>query len=325
VHGSSHGSSRIYRRAYLDPLYVGLTGRAAAEWDRLEADAGVALRTHTGGLDTGTARARGVLDLLTGLGLPVEMLSAPEVAERWPGMALAGEAAYHPDAGHLDADATVRACVDLAVAHGADLHEQTALTRLEPVADGVVVHTAGGSSLASNVVVAAGAWLPELLDGLGVAPDLPPLRVKQQEVFHFTHRDPTAAWPTLVDKAAVELYALGSGPRDGGLAPSYKIGQFDSESSTTASTRDGVVDDRARQVVTSYVERHLPGLDPGPVEEMSCLFTMTGDGDFVLDRIGPVVVASPCSGHGAKFAPLLGVLVADLVEGATPEPRFRFR
>ncbi|WP_090854837.1 FAD-dependent oxidoreductase [Nocardioides lianchengensis] len=328
VHGSSHGSSRIYRRAYLDPFYVGLTGQAADEWDRLEADAGVPLRTVTGGLDTGTERARGVLELLTATGLPVELLSAAEVTERWPGIELAGESAFHPDAGHLDADATVRACVDLAVAAGADLHERTALTaltRLEPAAGGVVVHTEGWSAHADAVVVAAGAWLPELLGGLAVAPTLPPLWVKQQELFHFAHRDPSAAWPTLVDKGRVELYMLGSGPRDGGPAPSYKIGQFDSESATTASTRDGVIDDRARRVVRTYVEQHLPGLDPDPTEEASCLFTMTGDGDFVLDRVGPVVIASPCSGHGAKFAPLLGVLLADLVDGAAPEPRFAFR
>jgi monomeric sarcosine oxidase len=325
VHGSSHGSSRIYRRAYLDPLYVGLTGRAAAEWDRLEADHGTPLRTVTGGLDTGGTRAGSVREVLTASGVPVDLLSAAEVAERWPGMALAADAAHHPDAGCLDADRTVRACVDLAVAGGADLVERTALERLEPTAAGVAVHTTGGSTRAGTVVVAAGAWLPALLGGLGVSPELPPLWVKQQEVFHFAHLDPAAAWPTLVTKDDVELYALPSGARDGGPASSYKVGQFDSESSTTAATRDGVIDERARRVVTSYVERHLPGLDPTPTEETSCLFTMTGDGDFVLDRVGPVVIASPCSGHGAKFAPLLGVLVADLVGGAAPQPRFAFR
>ena len=90
-----------------------------------------------------------------------------------------------------------------------------------------------------------------------------------------------------------------------------------------------MIDDRPRRVVRSFVERHLPGLDPAPVAEKSCLFTMTADEDFVLDRAtargGAVVIASPCSGHGAKFAPLLGVLVADLVEGAAPLPRFAFR
>ena len=90
-----------------------------------------------------------------------------------------------------------------------------------------------------------------------------------------------------------------------------------------------MIDDRSRRAVLSFVERNLPGLDPEPLAEKSCLFTMTSDEDFVLDRVdvrgGKVVIASPCSGHGAKFAPLTGVLVADLVEGAAPHPRFAFR
>lgn len=323
-HGSSHGSSRIYRRAYADAFYVALTGRAADEWDRLEDACGVALRTPTGELDVGAGRAEAVHAALSAAGVPVTYLSPDEVADRWPGIAV-GPAAYHADAGHLDADGTVAACVDLAVRHGAQLREQTAMTRLEQVGDDVLVHTEGGTERARRVVVAAGAWLPELLGGLGVSPDLPELQVKQQEVFHHRHRDPEAAWPTIVHLTEdVEIYALPSG-RDGGPAPAYKIGQFNTVSDTTASTRDGVIDDRARRATRAFVEEHLPGLEPEAVAETSCLFTMTPDGDFVLDRIGPVVVASPCSGHAAKFAPLTGVLVADLVEGAAADPRFAFR
>lgn len=325
-HGSSHGSSRIYRRAYDDPFYVALTGRAADEWDRLEDQSGVALRTPTGGLDAGPHRPEAVQAALAAQGVPVELLAAAQVSERWPGIAV-GPAAFHAGAGHLDADRTVATLVDLAVSAGAELREHTAMTRLEPTAEGVRVHTATGSDLARTVVVAAGAWLPELLHGLAVAPALPALEVTQQEVFHHRHRDPSATWPTLVHQAehpANQLvYALASGS-DGGPAPAYKVGRMEGQP-VTASSRDGVVDDRSRRVIRGFVEEHLPGLDPEPVAEMSCLFTMTPDEDFVLDRVGPVVVASPCSGHGAKFAPLLGVLVADLVEGAAPQPRFAFR
>lgn len=322
--GSSHGSSRIYRRAYVDPFYVALTGRAADEWDRLEEEAGAALRTPTGGLDVGDGRPDAIHAALTAAGVPVVYLSSEEVADRWPGIAL-GPAAFHPGAGHLDADRTVATCVDLAVRRGAELREQTAMTRLEIAGDGVLVHHEAGTDRARRVVVAAGPWLPELLGGLGVAPQLPALRVRQQEVFHHRHRDPAASWPTIVHLADdVEVYALPSGS-DAGPSPTYKIGQFNSESDTTASTRDGVVDDRARRATRAFVEEHLPGLEPDPVAEASCLFTMTPDGDFVLDRVGPVVVASPCSGHAAKFAPLTGVLVADLVEGGAPDPRFAFR
>jgi sarcosine oxidase len=331
--GSSHGSSRIFRRAYADPTYVALTGRAGEEWDRLEDESGTRLRTRTGGLDTGAGREREMYDALRSGGVEATLLPAAEVAERWPGIDLDGEVCFHADAGHLDADRTVRTLVDLATRGGAELREHTPLPRIEPVHDGLLVHHASGHDRVGSVVVAAGAWLPELLGGLAVTPELPSLEVRQVEVFHHRHLDPAAAWPTLVHDAMthgqrVELYALASGS-DGGPDPAYKIGQYDSDRTTTASSRDGVVDDRSRRAVRSFVERHLPGLEPAPVAEKSCLFTMTADEDFVLDRAsaagGDVVIASPCSGHGAKFAPLVGVLVADLVEGAAPQPRFAFR
>jgi sarcosine oxidase len=327
-HGSSHGSSRIYRRAYPDPAYIALTGRADDEWTRLEDESGVTLRTRTGGLDAGPHHPQRIHDALRAHGVEATMLAAAEVAERWPGIALEGEACFHPDAGHLDADLTVTTLLDLAVGGGAVLREHTRLTRIEPVKDGLMVHTGSGADHVGTVVVAAGARLPDLLRGLAVTPDLPPLEVRQVEVFHHRHRDPAAFWPTLVHEDQILLYALGSGS-DGGPAPAYKIGQFDSECATTASTRDGLIDDRPRRAVRAFVEQQLPGLDPQPLSEMSCLFTMTPTEDFVLDRAaaggGSVVIASACSGHGAKFAPLTGVLVADLVEGASPEPRFAFR
>jgi monomeric sarcosine oxidase len=331
--GSSHGSSRIYRRAYADPTYVALTGRAGQEWDRLEDESGVRLRTRTGGLDTGAGREQEMHTAMRSQGVEATLLPGAAVAERWPGITLDGEVCFHPDAGHLDADLTVETLLELAVRRGAELREHTALTRLEPVADGLLVHHASGHERVGSVVVAAGAWLPELLGGLAVTPRLPALEVKQVEVFHHRHRDPGASWPTLVhdsmhDTGRVELYALPSG-RDGGPVPAYKIGQFDSDRTTTASLRDGLIDERPRRTIRSFVERHLPGLEPDPVAEKSCLFTMSSDEDFVLDRAptrgGAVVIASPCSGHGAKFAPLVGVLVADLVEGAAPHPRFAFR
>jgi monomeric sarcosine oxidase len=326
--GSSHGSSRIYRRAYLDPVYVALTGRADDEWVRLEEEAGVTLRTRTGGLDAGPDRPHRIHDVLRANGVDAALLEAGQVAERWPGITMDGPACFHPGAGHLDADLTVTTLLDLAAKDGAQLREQTPMTRIEPVADGLLVHTDSASDRVGTVVVAAGAWLPELLGGLGVSPQLPPVQVRQVEVFHHRHLDPAAFWPTLVHQDAIEVYGLASG-RDGGPQPAYKIGQFDSDSTTTASARDGEIDDRSRRVARSFVEQHLPGLDPEPLAEKSCLFTMTSDEDFVLDRAdargGNVVIASPCSGHGAKFAPLTGVLVADLVEGAPPHSRFAFR
>lgn len=331
--GSSHGSSRIYRRGYADPFYVALTGRAGDEWERLEDETRVTLRTQTGGLDAGTHRHQVTYDAMRAQGVDASLLPPAAVAERWPGIALQEAACFHPDAGYLDPDLTVTTLLDLAVRGGTELREHTPLTRVEPMVGGLLLHHPGGHDRVGSVVVAAGAWLPELLHGLAVTPVLPSLQVRQVEVFHHVRRDAEGPWPTLVhdtrlEPGGAELYGLPSGS-DGGPRAAYKIGRYDTFSTTSASSRDGVIDDRSRRAIRAFVDLRLPGLDPEPLIEKSCLFTMTSDEDFVLDRApaggGHVVIASPCSGHGAKFAPLVGVLVADLVEGAAPIPRFAFR
>jgi glycine/D-amino acid oxidase-like deaminating enzyme len=151
------------------------------------------------------------------------------------------------------------------------------------------------------------------------------LSVTQQQVFHFRHRDPAAAWPTIVHKAELQIFGMPSGA-DGGPVPAFKLGQHDGGTPTTAATRDGVIDRACRERIVRHVVDRLPGLDPEPVGETSCLYTTTPDDDFVLDRIGPLVIASPCSGHGAKFAPLMGAMIADLAMGrAEVRPRFALR
>jgi sarcosine oxidase len=126
------------------------------------------------------------------------------------------------------------------------------------------------------------------------------------------------------------------GGRDAGVAGAVKVGEHDGDSVATATgkrwpgpipagfmgRRDGHIDPAARARVASYVRRWLPGLDPAPVSALSCLYTSTANEDFILDRHGPVVICSPCSGHGAKFAPLIGEMVADLAGGRPAVPRF---
>lgn len=328
LEGSSHGSSRIYRRAYLDPFYVELTGRASIEWDRLEDQAGIRLRARTGGLDAGRLRhPDDLVGLLQDRGVAAELMDPAAIAERWPGIALDEPAVYHADAGFLNATAAAATMGSLAVKSGASITVGTAVERIDSDGEGVVVTARDRAWRADVAVVAAGAWLPDLAAQLPGNPLLPRFTVKQQEVFHLPRRpesDPESYWPTLVYKQDVEIYGLTSGA-DGGPEPAYKVGQFDSVSSTTARTRDKIIDPAARAVCLGFAADQLPGLETQPSNEQSCLFTMTHDEDFVLDRVGPIVVASPCSGHGAKFAPLTGVLIADLVEGRPPLPRFAFR
>ncbi|MET3804111.1 sarcosine oxidase [Nakamurella sp. UYEF19] len=324
--GSSHGSARIVRRAYPDEFYVRLTGRAFELWNELENNSGTRLLTMTGGLDHGGIRdLRAIVEALTAQGVEHQVLPGAEAESRWPGMRFEKEVLFHPQAGTVDADLAVRTALDVAAAGGARIFANTAALSISVEGDTAVVETSSGSVRAGRVVLAAGAWLGDLGRAVsGLSLTLPPLRVSQQQIFHFARSAGIEEWPTSVHKGAtISTYSLAGG-RDGGPGGARKVAEHDPGGyDTTAGTRTGIVDPGARQRIVDYVREWMPGLVAEPFAEASCLYTNTENEDFVLDRVGPVVVCSPCSGHGAKFAPLIGELVTDLVTGtADPEPRF---
>lgn len=324
--GSSHGSARIVRRAYADPLYVRMTGQALELWRELETDAATTLLRVVGGLDHGRRRdAEGVAARLADAGVPYELLPADEAERRWPGMRFDSTVLFHPDAGTLDADRAIAAFLERAGARGAEVRHESAVRRITVLGeDAVRLETHNGESItARRAVVAAGAWVADLVGDL--AP-LPPLAVTEEQVFHFPRHDPAAPpWPTVVHKDRLSMYSLPGG-RDGGHPDTRKVGEHQAGRPTTAGTRDHRIDPVARERATAYVREWLPGLVPEPFHEATCLYTTTPNEDFILDRRGPLVVCSPCSGHGAKFAPLIGETAADLAVGtAEPEPRFALK
>jgi glycine/D-amino acid oxidase-like deaminating enzyme len=170
-------------------------------------------------------------------------------------------------------------------------------------------------------VVAAGAWLSPLTSDLV---RLPALTVTEQTVFHFApHHEPARPWPIFICwDDTDECYGLPGG-RDGQVPGAIKMGEVHGGKATTAADRDHAIDPAARARVIAFAEKRLPGLASDPVNEVTCLYTSTANEDFILDRTGPFVIASACSGHGAKFAPLLGEIIANLAAGKpTPDPRF---
>jgi monomeric sarcosine oxidase len=341
--GSSHGSARIFRRAYPDPLYVRLTGQAGELWRQLEAEAGESLLHLTGGLDFGALRDPANLHaVLTECGVPAELIDPAEAAERWPQFDFAGvgPVMVHAEAGVLDPDRAMAAMLRLAAGRGADVRFNTPVTRLAtepgadvrltapvtrlaaaPGGDGAVAHTDSGTFAAPVVVVTAGPWLPELAGDLI---PLPPLTVTQQQVFHFAPRRPPAGpWPIFICQDRTEHFYGLPGGRDGVVPGAIKLGEHTPGTVTTATGRDFAVDPAARARAIAFANKCLPGLDSPPVNEVTCLYTSTATEDFILDRHGPFVVASACSGHGAKFAPLLGKIIAALAAGEPPPaPRF---
>ncbi|HEX7161702.1 MAG TPA: FAD-dependent oxidoreductase [Trebonia sp.] len=335
--GSSHGSARIFRRAYPDPLYVRLTGAAGELWRQLEDQAGETLLTLTGGIDFGAIRNPRLLhEVLTGCNVPAELLAPEAAAERWPqfDFAGAGPVMFHAGSGVLDPHNAMAAMLRLAAASGTDVRFGTPVTRLAPAPGGAgaVAHTDSGTFTAPVIAVAAGAWTAPLLDGVV---KLPPLTVTQQDVFHFApaatsasaatpgSTGPADPWPAFIYQDGTGYFYGLPGGRDGGVPGAVKSGEHTGGRATTATDRDFEIDPAVRVRLGDFISRRVPGLAPTPVNEVTCLYTRTANEDLILDRSGPFVVASPCSGHGAKFAPLLGEIIADLAAGKpTPDPRF---
>lgn len=321
--GSSHGSARIVRRAYGDELYTRLTGEAFELWRELEIASGAPLLRMLGGLDFGPERdVPAVSEHLRENGVPHEVLPAAEAERRWPGMLFSGDVVFHPEAGTVDSGGAVEAMLAQAERHGAVVRRSTAATAVRPGEGSAEVVCADGSTVrASTVVVAAGGWVSSLIGGVV---ELPALRVTRQQIFHFPRLDPSAPpWPSVIHEDARPIYHLAGG-RDGGPEDDRKIGEHDGGVVAEAGTTGPVLDE-SRERVVAYVREWLPGLDPTPRREATCLYTQTPSEDFLLDRVGSLVVCSPCSGHGAKFAPLIGEMVASLVTGFGSSVPERFR
>lgn len=225
---------------------------------------------------------------------------------------------FHQQAGTVDADFAVRAFIALAARHGATIDPDTAVERIVPSEhSALVVLTDGRQLRVGRVIVAAGAWIPTLL---GQLVPLPKLTVQQQHVFHFHRLQPDQPpWPSVIHHGDQAVYHLAGG-RDGGPDDARKLGMEGAGVPVEPGTIDHTALQAAQPTASDYVSRWLPGLDPSPLDQTACRYTNTTNRDFLIDTVGPLVVCSPCSGHGAKFAPLVGELCADLATAGAPAP-----
>ncbi len=325
--GSSHGGSRIFRHAYPETDYVRLAVRADEGWQALERDSGERLVWRSGGLDLET---RGGPELprieaaLRAHGRPHERMDAAEVRRRFPAFAPAEavEAIHQPDAGVLAADRALLAALRRAAGLGAELRFETPLDGLEPDAGGIVATTASGERIAADgAVVAAGPWLAEGLLALDV-----PLWIEQQQVLYLgapagpDHGAETM--PVFIDRDT-DTYGMGRLEHPAAVKVSDHSG---APRIRLAERATGPDETRAARTVTR-VQRLLPGV--GPLRSASlCLYTKSPDADFVIGAhpgVPSAWVAGGLSGHGFKFGPALGAMLADLaLEGSSPwwTPRF---
>ena len=311
--GSSHGATRIFRLAYPDPAYVRMAVSALAAWARLQDDAGEQLLVPAGGLDTGPGASR-CAAALTGRAVRHSWLADGEVRERFPGIApRPGERMlFQPDAGVCLAGRAVAALQRLALRDGVPIRARTPVLGIEPGADRVVLRTPAGEISAAVAVVAAGPWSERLL--AGALARAPRLTVTLQQVRYFRPGAGAGAWPTLVEwsPAGLVWYAVPmAGDAPGVKVAAHVPGRAVDPGDGPFDEIDPALEDEANR----YVRTRLPGLEPAGLAPETCLYTMTADEDFVLDRVGRLVVAAGCSGHAFKFGPLLGEMLADLALG----------
>jgi sarcosine oxidase len=346
--GSSQGDTRIIREAYFeDPRYVPLVQDAYRRWLALEGETGTTLLVPTGGLTIGPPDGRlvtGALESARMHGLAHEVWDARTLqlgcsTVRVP----AGHVAVRePRAGVLLAARCVAALLAQARRDGAEVRDGVVVEAWDPVADGVRVRAGGETLDAGRLVLAAGAWMP------GLAPSLAPhLTVERNVVHWFAPRD-TGAWPpppagvrtltytpadlpVLVIEDAPDnlLYAIPVMRALGeDLEAGVKFARHHSGDVAVAETVRRQVTSRDVGAIVDDVARYMPGLEPTPRRSAVCCYTNTPDGHFIVDRDPAhpaVILVSPCSGHGFKFAPVIGAMAAELAcDAASPSDRAPF-
>ncbi len=329
--GSSHGESRIIRLAYFEhPSYVPLLHRAYENWRALERASGTALMTITGIIEAGIPGSQVVQGSLQASrlhNLPHDVLTARQMMDRFPALSLPAdwEGVYQPDAGFLLPEKATQTHIAGAKAAGAEVRLHTVVSDVAPTAGGVRLTLADGTVIeAGSAVVSAGAWIGELL------PELRPnLRLTRQVLGWFAPKKPEMVGPDrlpvfFLESADEMIYGFPDFAGTGVKIGSHLAGR---ELAAAGDARqDG--DDADGQRLASFLERYMPAA-AGPLRDLkTCIYTRTPDEDFILD-LHPdhrrIVIASPCSGHGFKFASVIGEVLADLATtGETPHDIGRF-
>lgn len=330
--GSAHGGTRIIRQSYFeDSAYVPLLFSSYAGFRKLEQESGRDLMQLCGGIYIGHPESKtfaGSHAAALEHGLEHEVLTAAQIRERFPTMDPRDDAMglYEANAGYVRPEETVRANVEVAARKGAELHFDEPVLYWSAEGEGVTVRTALGNYRASRLVITPGAWAPELLAGMRL-----PLSVERM-VFHWFTPDfdaiPQPAWseeqhPIYVEQTGENLQIYGF-PMTDGPEGGFKLGFFREGTPTTANTIDRSIYPAENVRMQARARELFPHLSGEVVQAKTCLYTVTPDEHFIIGlhpEHPQVSVACGFSGHGFKFVPVVGEILADLaLTGETAHP-----
>ncbi|MEY2505141.1 MAG: sarcosine oxidase [Verrucomicrobiota bacterium] len=328
--GSSHGKSRMIRQAYFeDAAYVPLVLRSYELWRELERQTSEELLRLTGVLSVGEESC----EIISGTqrsagehGLRLETLSQGQVHERYPGLRLLPDEVglFEPDGGVLDPERAVRAHLQIARRAGAELRFQVSMSSWEATASGVAIRLGDGTEVsAKTLILSLGPWFKKTMDALGA-----PLRIQRNVQAWFS---PALAsykaghFPAfLLDRAGLPAPLYGFPDfGDGVKAAFHGHGQI-----TTADGVDREVHLEADvEPIAAAMEQWMPGAASNFREAKPCLYSLTPDGNFVIDRHpehANVILCGGFSGHGFKFAPAIGEVAAELALDGRSRHRIDF-
>lgn len=324
--GASQDHSRIIRLSYHSPEYTALTPHTYTAWQEVEEESGVQLVFKTGGLDIAPEGSNALEDYAHAMrvaSIPFDEMTATETMERFPQWHLRStdRALFQADSGLVDARKAIQTHVALARAHGATVLDETRVESITPTADGVTVETNCGTFHAARMVITADAWTNQVLAGTGVQF---PLTVTQEQVTYWSTpnlRDfAPDRFPIWIWHGGASGYFYGF-PVYGEVAT--KAGEDVGGDVVTGDTRTFEPNSRPYERLTSFLEERCPG-SLGPVlYTKTCLYTMTPDRNFIVERLRefPQIAVGIGAAHGFKFSCLLGQILADLaVERDTRYP-----
>ena len=285
--GSSHGRTRIVRLSYPDERWVRLARESMDAWRELEAEADTRLIDLYGIVELVSSRDLTSAAGLDACGVEYSWLDADGARALGAVLPAGWSALLQPEAGVVRSDLALRAFHDVAVAHGARVETGRRIASLDDVD-------------ADVVVVTTGPWIRELV------PDVP-VEVTRETLAYFRTGGRPA--PAIVELDEITrghgmyslydpVYGLKAGVHHGGPAVDANV--------------VGAPDPASVARVSEWVRERFPDVDPEPIGAETCLYTSTLDGSFVLERRGRLVVGSACSGHGFKFAPVIGRRLAAL-------------
>lgn len=319
--GASHGTTRNFNPAYVEPPYIELLRRSHELWDEISVASGTKLLTRTGLVNHGIVNEqREMHRFLKAAGFASELLSARDAKARFGGMEFETETLFIPAGGQINADLSVESLQKLATSFGATIeHEQTVLS-LE-VIDSQRVHVRSRSTqgdrqiIARHVILTVGAWTHQLLNG---QLELPRIHVTEEHPVHFPKFNSADTWPGFnhilsSSRSSSKIF----GPIYGMHTPGegIKIGWHGAGKVVDPDQRPHEVDPEHIEALQNYASQWLPGVNTERYQSVSCTYANTEDENFILDRFGPITVGAGFSGHGFKFVPAIGEHLAQLATG----------